>query len=61
MKKIIWLLLIIFGCTHKLCPTYTKLDYDKKNIIWKGKKYLRSQIDESNENLPWEKPAYKAG
>ena len=38
-----------------------ELDYDKKNITWKGKKYLRSELDESNENLPWEKPAYKAG
>jgi hypothetical protein len=38
-----------------------ELDYDEKSIIWKGKKYLRSQIDESNESLPWEKPAYKAG
>lgn len=32
MKKIIWLLLIIFGCTQKLCPTYTKLDYDKERM-----------------------------
>ena len=27
----------------------------------KGKKYLRKEFDESNRNLPWEKPAYKAG
>ena len=35
------------------------LDYDDEAFYWKGKKYLRSKIDESNKNLPWEKPAYK--
>ena len=35
------------------------LDYDDEAFYWKGKKYLRSKIDESNEKLPWEKPAYK--
>jgi len=35
------------------------LDYDDKAMYWKGKKYLRSSFDEGNENLPWEKPAYK--
>jgi hypothetical protein len=29
-------------------------------MYWKGKKYLRSSIDEGNKNLPWEQPAYKA-
>jgi len=32
MKKIIWLLLLIFACSNKLCPTYTKLDYDKERM-----------------------------
>ena len=35
------------------------LDYDDKNVYWKGKKYLRSSFDESDKKLPWEKPAYK--
>ena len=38
-----------------------ELDYDEKAVYWKGKKYLRSKLDESNKQLPWEKPAYKAG
>jgi hypothetical protein len=38
-----------------------ELDYDNKAVYWKGKKYLRSELDESNKKLPWEKPAYKAG
>ena len=36
------------------------LDYDDEAMYWKGKKYLRSSIDEGNKNLPWEQPAYKA-
>ena len=32
MKKIIWLLLIIFACSNKLCNTYTKLDYDQERM-----------------------------
>jgi len=35
------------------------LDYDDKYVYWKGKKYLRSSMDEGNKNLPWEKEAYK--
>ena len=35
-----------------------ELDYDEKAFYWKGKKYLRSKIDEENKNLPWEKPAH---
>jgi len=35
-----------------------ELDYTDKVIFFKGKKYLRSKIDEANENLPWEKPAH---
>ena len=38
-----------------------ELDYDDKAVYWKGKKYLRSSFEESNEKLPWEQPAYKAG
>ena len=34
------------------------LDYDDNNVIWKGKKYSRSKMDEGNKNLPWEKEAY---
>ena len=33
MKKIIWLLLIIFACTHKIGIKYTKLDDDKKRMV----------------------------
>lgn len=33
MKKIIWLLLIIFGCTQKLCPTYSKTSDDKERMV----------------------------
>ena len=36
------------------------LDYDDKYVYWKGKKYLRSKIEEGNKSLPWEKEAYKA-
>ena len=38
-----------------------ELDYDDKAVYWKGKKYSRSSFEESNEKLPWEQPAYKAG
>lgn len=36
------------------------LDYTDTHMIWKGKKILRSTIDEGAKNLPWEKEAYKA-
>ena len=36
------------------------LDYDDKNVQWKGKTYSRSKINEGNKKLPWEIPAYKA-
>ena len=36
------------------------LDYDDKNVYWKGKKYPRSSFNEGNKNLPWEKKAYNA-
>ena len=34
------------------------LDYDDKNVYWKGKTYPRSEMEEGNPNLPWEKEAY---
>ena len=35
------------------------LDYDNKNMYWRGKKYPRAKFNEANKNLPWEQPAYK--
>ncbi len=35
------------------------LDYDDNNVIWKGKEYSRSKMNEGSKNLPWEKEAYK--
>jgi hypothetical protein len=37
-----------------------ELDYDKNNFYWKGKVYPRENLNEHNEDLPWEKDAYKA-
>lgn len=34
------------------------LDYDDKNVYWKGKIIPRSSIKEGAKNLPWEKEAY---
>jgi hypothetical protein len=34
------------------------LDYDDKNVYWKGKTYPRSKMHEGAPNLPWEKEAY---
>ena len=34
------------------------LDYDDKNVYWKGKIIPRSSIKEGDKNLPWEKEAY---
>jgi len=36
------------------------LDYDDKYMYWKGKKILRSSIDEGSSKLPWEIEAYRA-
>ena len=44
--------------THAIQMKNGELDYDEKAFYWKGKKYLRSKINEEDENLPWEKPAY---
>jgi len=35
------------------------LNYDDKYVYWKGKKYLRAQMQEGAKNLPWEAEAYK--
>lgn len=35
------------------------LDYDDKYVYWKGKKYLRSAMQEGNKKLAWEAEAYK--
>ncbi len=37
-----------------------ELDYDRNNFYWKGKTYPRENLNEHNEDLPWEKEAYKA-
>lgn len=34
------------------------LDYTDEHVMWKGKKYLRSKMNEGAKNLPWEKEAY---
>ena len=34
------------------------LDYDDKNVYWKGKTYSRDSMKEGDKNLPWEKEAY---
>jgi hypothetical protein len=34
------------------------LQYDDANVIWKGKKYPRSKMNEGDKSLPWEKEAY---
>ena len=35
------------------------LDYDDKNVYWKGKVYPRSKMSEGAKKLPWEAEAYK--
>ena len=35
------------------------LDYDDKNVYWKGKVYPRATMNEGAKNLPWEDEAYK--
>jgi hypothetical protein len=34
------------------------LDYDDKNVYWKGKTYPRSKMNEGSPTLAWEKEAY---
>ena len=34
------------------------LDYDDKNVYWKGKVYPRSKMNEGAKSLPWEKEAW---
>ena len=35
------------------------LDYDDKNVYWKGKVYSRATMNEGAKNLPWEDEAYR--
>jgi len=35
------------------------MHYDDKYIYWKGKKHLRSKLQEGDKKLPWEQEAYK--
>ena len=35
------------------------LDYDDKNVYWKGKTIPRSSIKEGDHGLPWEAEAYR--
>ena len=35
------------------------LNYDEKYVYWKGKKNLRSKMQEGNKKLPWEAEAYR--
>jgi hypothetical protein len=34
------------------------LDYDDKNVYWKGETYPRNKMKEGAKNLPWETEAY---
>lgn len=34
------------------------LDYTDTHVLWQGKKYARSKMNEGDPNLPWEKEAY---
>ncbi len=34
------------------------LNYDDKNVYWKGKTYPRSKMNEGSPTLAWEKEAY---
>jgi hypothetical protein len=36
------------------------LSYDETSVTWKGKKFLRKNMDEGDQTLPWEKEAYNA-
>lgn len=44
---------------HQIQQQKGELDYDDNNFYWKGKTYPREKLNEHNENLPWEKEAYK--
>ena len=44
---------------HQMQQRNGDLDYDSENFYWKGKTYSRKNLNEHNENLPWEKEAYK--
>lgn len=34
------------------------LDYTDTHVLWQGKKYARSKMNEGDPKLPWEKEAY---
>lgn len=36
-----------------------ELDYDEKNIYWRGKRYKKTDINMGSRTNPWEIPAYK--
>ena len=44
---------------HVLQMMRGELDYDAKNVYWKGKIIPRSSIKEGNPKLPWENEIYK--
>ena len=44
---------------HQIQQQKGELDYDDNNFYLKGKTYPREKLNEHNENLPWEKEAYK--
>tara|TARA_R100001460_G_scaffold101395_1_gene145386 strand:+ start:1465 stop:1773 length:309 start_codon:yes stop_codon:yes gene_type:complete len=35
------------------------LDYDDRNVYWKGRTYPRDKMSEGSPELPWEAEAYK--
>ena len=35
------------------------LNYDNKNVYWKGQTIARAELEEGNSELPWEKPIYE--
>ena len=43
---------------HIVQMTRGDLNYDDKNVYWKGKTYPRSKMNEGAKNLPWEDEAY---
>ena len=51
---------IVHEKVHQKQQANGDLDYDQQNFYWKGKTYPRENLNEHNENLPWEKEAYKA-
>jgi hypothetical protein len=44
---------------HILQMARGDLNYDDKNVYWKGKKYPREVMNEGSQQLPWETEAYQ--